>query len=143
MELEAASLSQIRMGKNGRVVEIDNDVLGIAKQLLEIHPSLRLRYSEAGEYFVVYQILEGGKQHMVTTALELDGRLLDRVREVASEGYDFLSEIERREAKVQADHDHRIREQIGEGGERLAHAIRADMGERKPDYVRWSDRRRK
>jgi len=141
VDLEPASIAQVKMMKDGRVLEIDDDVSGIAKQLAEIHPSLKLRWSEPGEYFVVFQETEEGR-HLVTTSLTCDQRLVDRLREVTAEGYDLAYEIEKREAEAKAVHEAKISDQVGEVGERLAHAIRADLGERKPDYVRFSDRKK-
>lgn len=131
------------MTSKGRVVEVDSDVFDVAKRLKEVDPSLGLRWSEAGEYFVVYQEMPDGSRHLVTTSQTLTPAIVDRVREVASPDYDLAAEIEKREREADAEMDQRVHEHLGEVGERLAHAIRKDLDERKPDYVRYSDRRRK
>lgn len=132
MELEptAASFDQVRTTPSGEMVEIEADVLDIVKQIREIHPDLRVRYSEAGDYFVVYQILqENGheKLQLVTTAQELDGRLVTRIRKVTSPQYDLAKELEENEAALMKQHRHEQREKIGEVSERLMHALRKDM----------------
>lgn len=126
MEIQAATIAQLQRGKGGRMVEIDDDVGGIAKRLREIDPGLHLRYSEAGEYFVVY-FVDGEKAELVTTATTCDGRLLQRVERIASDQYDFTGELERLDAQSEADQEHAFREHVGEIGERLAHAIRRDV----------------
>lgn len=143
MDLEPASIAQVKMTSKGRVVEVDSDVFDVAKRLKEVDPSLGLRWSEAGEYFVVYQEMPDGSRHLVTTSQTLTPAIVDRVREVASPDYDLAAEIEKREREADAEMDQRVHEHLGEVGERLAHAIRKDLDERKPDYVRYSDRRRK
>jgi hypothetical protein len=127
MEIRPATYAQIKRGRDGRMVAIDDDVAGIAAQLLEIDPSLRLRWSESGEYFVVYQDL-GSTQHLVTTAQELDGRLLQRVLQVTHPDFDFAAEVDRVDAEADREAARRFSEGVGERGERLAHAIRKDMG---------------
>jgi hypothetical protein len=128
MEIRSASYNQVLKGRGGRMVLIDDDVCGIAAQLLEIDPSLRLRWSEAGEYFVVYQQIDEHTRHLVTTAQELDGRLLQRVLKITHPDFDFAAEVDRIDAEADAAIEHRFHEGVGERGERLAHAVRKDMG---------------
>lgn len=126
-EIPPASLAQIVKGKAGGFVLIEDDVCSIAKQLQEIDSSLRLRYSVTGGYFVVYQLLDNGDEHLVTTAAELDARLLGKVRRLASPDYDLAAELDRVDAAAQSAHDHRFSEAVGEVGQQLHHAIRRDL----------------
>lgn len=128
MELEPASLDQIKRGKDGKMIVIENDVGGIVSQIKAINDSLHVRWSDAGEYFVVYHEYPSGKQELLTTALELDGRLVKRIEKVTSGSYDYLAEIDKLEAAREAETDAKLKEQIGEFGERLAHALRKDLG---------------
>src|SRR4051812_42242161 len=102
LDITPASMMQVRLGRGGRVVYIDDDVCGIAKQIQEINPDLRLAFNEGGEYFVVYQLVPDG-EHLVTTAMELDARLVERVREISAPDYNLAAELEKHEAEVDAE----------------------------------------
>lgn len=117
------------------MVEIDDDVAGIASGLAAIDHRIRLRYSETGEYFVVYlkpDEWEEGDGYMVFTAQELDGRIVKHMEEVYircnARGYSLADEAERQEAKAKKNAAHEFTEKHGEMYERLAHAMRKDLG---------------
>lgn len=126
MELQPASLAQVRAGRDGRMIAIDEDVLDIAMRLQEIDDSLRLRWSESGEYFVVYQLIGDGEK-LVLTSTELTPQIIERVRKIAHPEYDFGAELDQMDAQAEKDKDHRFHEQVGERGEVLAHALRKDL----------------
>lgn len=128
MELDAATIDQIRRSKDGGMVTIENDVGNIVAQIKAINDSLRVRWSEAGEYFVVYHVYPSGKEELLTTAQELDGRLVKRIQKVTSGDYNYLEELDKLEAAKEAESDAKFKEQIGEYGERLGHALRKDLG---------------
>jgi len=83
MKLEPASLAQVRTGRDGRRVCIDEDVFDVARRLAQIDPSLSLHWNERGEYFVVVETGEDGRERLVTTTTELDGRLIEHVERLA------------------------------------------------------------
>lgn len=131
MEVQPATLAQVKRLRDGRMIAVDDDVGGVAKDLRAIGRSLRLRYSESAEVFVVYEVHENNDgsvdEHLVTTAQECDQRLVARVRQIADEDYDYAGEldaIQKQKDRDQASHFH---DQVGEIGERLAHAIRKDL----------------
>jgi hypothetical protein len=137
MELEPtrATLSQVTKSRNGEMVLIEDDVQNVVNSLHEIDPHLRVRFSEAGGYFVVYWQPEGelpGNGELVTTAQELDQRIVHLVRRLYHKamqpGYSFADEIEKQEEKDRREREHRDSEQRGEALERLAHAMRKDAG---------------
>lgn len=138
MEVQPATLPQIQKGRRGRVVFIDNDALGVAKQLREIHDSLRLAWNEFGEYFVVYQQLDDGTEHMVTTAQTADARLVKRIQKIASSQYNFPEEVDRLDKQAKKEADYKFSQQIGEIAERVAHAVRKDMSTPRTDINRHS-----
>lgn len=109
------------------MVEIDTDVLDLARRLREIHPALGLDWSETGSYFRVYQHLPDGRKATVTTSVELTPQLIERVRMLTHEGYDYGRELDRQDDRAKQNADHRLHEQVGEIGERLAAAIRQDL----------------
>lgn len=144
MEISPARLAQVQQARGGEFVEISDDVQNVAADLRAIDAGLRLRYSEAGEYFVVYHVEElpggGQREHLVTTAQELDQRLVQRIREIdPRNGYDYAAELDRLEAEGERERDREFSEQIGPLGERLAHAVRKDLGERSRIYVPGRD----
>ena len=128
-------MKQIVKGRDGKMVTITDDVQGVANRLAEIDPNLRLRYSEAGEYFVVYckpPEWEEGDGYVVTTAQDLDMRLAERVAEVywkqRQPGFSLADELDANDKAVDAEADHQFTESAGEHYERLAHALRKDLG---------------
>jgi hypothetical protein len=127
MELQAASLAQVRRGRDGRQITIDEDVLGVVKELKQIDPGLKVRWNEVGEYFVVYEVLKDGTESLVTTTPTLDGRLVKHMRRLGSEDYDYVAEIERMDTDAERAKDRVFSERVGELGEQAAHALRQDL----------------
>lgn len=126
MEITPASLTQVFKGRGGRFITVDGEV---ARQLRDLDPELHLRYSHGGDYFVVYRVdSHTGKEEMVLTAQECDLRIVNRVRVIAQPTYDFAAELDRIDREHEASIDYEKGQQVGEIGERLAHAIRKDIG---------------
>jgi hypothetical protein len=123
-----ATLTQVRTGKNGRLVEVDSDVFDLAKRLHEIDTSLGLDWNEVGQYFRVYQDLLDGSRVMVTTSNELSPALLEEVRRIVQPGFDAGAEADRMDAAARREKEHQRKEKQGEVSERLKHAIKKDMG---------------
>lgn len=131
MEIRPATIAQISRSKEGRMVQIDNDVQNVANDLHEIDPHLRLRYSEAGEYFVVYLKPEQGDEgdgHLVLTAQDCDQRIVNRIREISAPTYNYVEELEKAEAKARKEKDDAWTEKIGPIAERLAFEMRKELG---------------
>lgn len=121
-----ATVEQLRQARDGRLVHVGGEV---ERALQEHDPNLRIRWSDTGQYYVVYYTNpETGDDELVTTALDYDMRIVARVIAIDSERYDLVSEIDRLDRQYERDVDHRFREQVGERGERLHHAIRKDLG---------------
>ena len=123
-QMRAATIDQILRTSEGSLMTVDADVLDIAKQLTEIDPCLRLRYSGSGGHFVVYEVIDRGPgkppdEHLVTTAQECDQRILERVRKIRHPDYDFGAELDRLDREREAEVEHRFHEQVGEAGEHL------------------------
>jgi hypothetical protein len=127
MEIKPATLAQVRAGRDGRRVLVEEDVLDIARRLTLIDDSLSLHWNENGEYFVVVQTDRDGREHLVTTAQELDGRLLDRILQLVHPSYDLAGELDRLDAESERAADWRFREKTGAVAEKLAHALRKDV----------------
>jgi hypothetical protein len=130
MEIRPASIAQLSQARGGYLVEIDPGLQDIANDLARIDPNLRLRYSEAGEYFCVFYEPEHGDGYLIFTAQELDQRIVKRMEEVYfrcnQPGYSFADDLEQAEAKNDREADHAWREKNGELMEKLAWALRHD-----------------
>lgn len=133
MDISPASALQVM--DSGDLIEIDDDILGVARDLREVDPELKLRYSEDRDVWIVYQ----ERRHPITNELQMrqlvttcksplmPAALLERVRKVASESYDLVAEVERVEKRSKRAHAHKQREERGPALERLAHALRKDL----------------
>lgn len=133
-EIVPATLTQVVRGRGGSTILIEDDVCGVAQRLKEIDDSFRLRYNEQGEFFVVYQ-LTGDGEKLVTTAQECDARLVERVRRVASDSYDYGAEVTKAEDEADRIKNEQFKEEVGEISERLAHAVREDLRKAIPGPV--------
>lgn len=127
MDLEPASLAQVRTGRDGRRVLVEDDVLDIAGKLKAVDADLRLQWNEKGEFFAVVQITEDGGERLVTTAQECDDRLVERMAKVTSSTYDLVADMDQTDAAAERAKDHAFSEQTGEIAERLASAVRKDL----------------
>lgn len=133
-ELEPIAIQQIHRGAKGQMVEIEDDVLDVVKQLKQIDPTLYVRWSEKGEYFVVYCRLPDeppGTGNVVLMTPELDQRVVTRIQRAAWEqkqdGYSLADAMDELDAKADAEKQAEFSERIAEHAERLAFAIRKDM----------------
>jgi len=128
-EIAPATVQQIREGRNGKMHVIESDAGSLVIRMKEIDPNLHLRYSEAGDYYVVY-LQDGVHQELVATYQECDDRIVKDLERISWEnrqpGYSFADELEKRDAKAEKEADHARREALGENAERLAHALRKD-----------------
>lgn len=134
MDVQPASIAQVRTGKDGKPITIDADVGGVAAQLREIDPKLKLAWNEKGGFFYVAED-DGREERLVFTAQECDGRIVERARQIASESYDLVAEMDRLDRGVERERDHAFSEKLGEAGERAAHALRKDLGATNKAFV--------
>ena len=130
-----ANLAQVTAARDGEWVQITDDVQNVANDLAEIDHHIRLRYSDTGDYFVVYWLPDGeeeGNGDLITTAQELDQRIVTRVRELYAKtlepGYSFADELEAEQRRKEAAQDAAFTEAHGEMYERLMHAMKKDKG---------------
>lgn len=121
------------------MVLIEADVGNVALDLHDIDPHLKLRYSEAGEYFVVYfeRMVDRDtpKQDVVLTAQDCDQRIVARVRQIASPEYDYVKDMERLDREADKRKRDEFRERIGEGAERLHFELRKAQGVRSKAFI--------
>src|SRR5436190_12343687 len=131
MIIDSAALPSVQRGRRGTVVFIDDDALGVAKQLEEMkfpegYGKLRLAWNEFQESFTVIQVKDDGSEHIVTFAEQADGRLVDRVRRITHPSYNFAQELEAIDAQADKERDWLFSQRVGDLAERLAHAVRKD-----------------
>lgn len=126
MDVQPANMAQVRMGKDGKPITISEDVGGVAAQLREIDPKLKLAWNDKGEFFYVAED-DGREERLVFTARECDGRIVERARRIASESYNLVAEMDQIDKGVERARDHAFSEKLGEAGERAAHALRKDL----------------
>jgi hypothetical protein len=142
MNVEPASIEQIRQAADGRVVLISAEESTIAADLQRIDKRLRLSRNDKGGFWTVYEMPEGGcpcpkpdceHGHLVLTATSLDDRIVKRVEFIDPQGrggYSFADALEQnRNARLRAERNER-EEFYGDLGEKVAHALRKDLGEK-------------
>lgn len=127
MEIQPASIAQVRARDTGGIFTVDEDVGHIAAQIREVDPSLSLHWSEGGGHFEVRELCADGKDRLVLTCNELDGRVVERLRQIRHPSYDYMAEIDRLDRQADRDKEHASSERIGEVGEKLAYALRKDL----------------
>ncbi len=134
MKIEPATIAQFQQSASGRWLEIESDVGSVALQIKELADQLgielHLRVSERTGIFKVVQVIDGEEQ-LVTSAQECDGRLVERLREVTSPSYDLGGEVDKLEQAKLRNFEHEQSEKVGDVAERLAHALRTDLNDRK------------
>ena len=129
-------MEQIRLGRDGKMHVITEDAGGIAQRLREIDSRLHLRYSEKGQYYVVYAREEHepeGTGYMVATYQTLDARVLRDIEQIKwlneQPGYSYADALEEKNAEAEAKREYDFSQKIKENAEQLAWAIRKDLGE--------------
>lgn len=135
-EIQPATMAQIRKGRDGTTHIIEADAGGVAEGLKEIDPRLHLRFSENGNYYVVY-LREPhdpeGFGYMVGTYQECDQRIVKRVQEAwwksRQPGYSLADELDAQDDKARAEFEYKQSQDIAEIAERLQHAMKKDLGE--------------
>jgi len=129
MDITPATIDQLFIGKNGRFVEVDGEV---ARKLAEVDAGLKLRYSELGDYFVVYHEQEkpdgGTYQQLVFTAQDCDMRIPARAWFIQSRGYNFADEVERLQEEKDKALQREWEEMTGPLMEKLYWAFKKDLG---------------
>ena len=139
LEIRPANLAQVTSYR-GRMVEIADDVTGVAQQLKAIDPSLVLMFADEAKtpYWTVFHREDQPdgsiEERLVLTSLDLGAHIVERVRQIDSDRYDYSAELEATDAAAKRAEEHRYSEQVGEIGERLHHALRQDLA--KPTYIR-------
>jgi hypothetical protein len=67
MNISPVSMDQVMLGRDGREYLVTGEAAGIAAQLHQLEPSLRVSFNEGGMYFVVSQMVDAAGR---STAIE-------------------------------------------------------------------------
>lgn len=138
MQVQPVSIDQVMVARNGKRIPITSDVGDVAKDLKSIDKNFELHakeYYENGKQKFYFEIRcfnpKHGKSYLVSTATELDQRIVDGIRQVTRPGYDVIAEQEKIEKEAKKQKDYETKQRIGEAGEQLAYAMRKDKGIKK------------
>jgi len=144
MELQPARIEQVRQTEDGDFIIIGADANSAVADLQAIDKNLQVRLAglkTSRPHFVVYHVHQENDvttHSLVTTAQAyqnrlgvwegLDQRVVERIRKINPEnGYDYVAELEKREAQRQKDKKRRDEEVFGPIGEKAAWALRKDL----------------
>lgn len=103
----------------------------IIKEINDVDNRLHVKFNPRHEFFVLFakeKTREGENEYLVKTFTKLDARIVQRVKEISDPSYDFIKEGEDLENKLDKEKLNRIHNKIGDTAERLAHALRKDLG---------------
>lgn len=150
MHVQPANIDQIRAAADGRMVLISADVGGVAKQLREIDPGLRVAFAERGNppfWRVFWESEDRRETYLVTTVQAvqnrsgtwegLDQRLVETIKSIDPRGgYDYATALQTAERERREKAHREFRERTGPYGERLAWALRKDLGIKDRAFIR-------
>jgi hypothetical protein len=133
IEIQPGRMVQVtRAMKSDRLIAVDDDVQNVANDLHAIDPHLKLVYEPYEDVWIVkYQQLTAGgevEERLVSSFQECDQRIVRRMREINRPGYDFVAELDRLDREAERRADHEFSEKIGPHAEKLAWALRQDLG---------------
>lgn len=118
----------------GRVVEVEDDVLGIKAQIQERWPSLRVyldkdNFSAGHPPWIVTEVCLDGVERLIGEYEALDGRLIRRLEladQYARDSVDPCDLIDKLNDEVEKKMEAELIDKMGENNERLLHAMRKD-----------------
>ena len=123
----------------GRIIELDGDVLGIVQQVHEISPRVHIYYNEqTGGFDFTETSLDGSSERLIFSVAELDQRAVSSLRmadqwrgredptHVLPPDEDFLSIIDRDNEATEKEKKEQERDKLYAVGERMAHALGED-----------------
>ena len=117
----------------GRVVTIEDDVLGIKRRIEQRWPDLRVYIDKDNiengyPGFIVAEIRKDGEEELVGEYEWLDERLIQRLEQADQwrVGNDVVKLMDALDAVAQREQDHKLSEAIGDATERMAHALVKD-----------------
>ena len=140
MEVEPATVEQVRIAyETNEWVVISADSSATVAEIQRIDPTLRVRFSPRARMFAVYHehapippiLTCRAHQNSSGTWEGLDNRVVRRLQYIDREGtggYDYAKALERETLAREARASHEFAERTGDGAERMAFAIRRELG---------------
>ena len=144
MDIQPATVEQVRVGTDGRMVLIDAEASQVVKDLQSMIPEIRVRFAEDAKppFWAVYVLEDDGRStHLVLTQQAtltssgtwagLDDRIVKRVAEIDPQGrggYDYLEQLDRQNELARKRTRERKRERFGELGEQAQRELRRKLG---------------
>lgn len=126
VEIQPATAEQvIKAGEHWVVIEAD--LGGVVQELKEISPLLHLRYNPHQKFYAIYA-REKGQEYLVGTYTHLDKRITQRIRKIMDSSYNFVEESEKKDKEAKDNWEYAWGQKIAENAEKLAWAIRKDLG---------------
>jgi len=122
--MQKSPIGLVSMGRDGQLVEVENDVLSVCEQIRQVSPTLGVEFNLRSEQYRIYEACEDGRRRTVMWTPELTGDIPNHLRRIAASNY--IVEMRRRDEQAERDQDHRLHELVGPIGEKLAHAARKD-----------------
>ena len=114
----------------GQLVELDDDVLGIVRQVRELFgDKVAINLDPLSGWYHLTEHCEDGTERLIFSTDELDGRTLERLQRADSQGRHYVDPylaIEHEQDEAQAEIDAQYREQLNEHGEHLLWAMKND-----------------
>ena len=110
---------------------IDAATCSMAKEINDIDNRLFIKYNRRQDFFVLFakeETREGLVEYYVKSFTKLDPRIVERVKEISDPSYDFIKEGEQLEKEWDKEKMYAIEQRIGDTADRLAHALRKDLG---------------
>jgi len=120
--------------KKGSVIELEDDVQSVVRQVKEIDPRLHVFYNEQTNGFDIVEHCLDGAQRLVFSVKELDARVVSRLHEgdtwlggnpehLVPDEDDFLTRMEAVQEAYHRDKEAMALEKVADAGERLAWAL--------------------
>jgi hypothetical protein len=131
IEIEPAKVNQIRDMGDGDWLHIEDDVQNVANTLHDIDERLILKCNPIQGVYVIFarERINGHiKEYIVTTATSLDQRLIKRIEKITDPDYNFVEDMEKYQEEADKETEYAFDQKMGENAERLAHAIRKELG---------------
>ena len=122
----SSTLAQVRRASDGRLIPVDGDVFDVCQRIREVDRSLGVEFNLKSEQYRIYEEGDDGVRRTVKWVAELTPDLPEHLRQLLHT--DYARELERVDRQAERDAAHAFHERVGPVGERLAHAVRKDLG---------------
>lgn len=132
-DIEPADINQVKQTADGDTIIIEDDIQNVANDLNTIDKRLTLRFNPIQGFYAIY-FKDEQKEYLVNTFKSLDQRVVTRIREIMQPDYDYVKEIEKQDFQADKDLQCEQDQRAGEAAEKLAFAIRRDLGVKDKAY---------